>query len=165
MFCNPYHKLSLKIESHGNDVAVIEKPFMCCCPALLPCCLKEATIFRINNGSREEVGYLRQPYFGGCIEPVIDVFNKKGGELNGKVKGPCLCLGGFCSSNFKFYDAKGFEHAKIKRDGVAQKGILRSSATTSDRYELSFEDNSLQLDGKCNSDGRKLTCIDLVSTS
>ena len=59
----------------------------------------------------------------------------------GKVKGPCCCLGGsFCASDFKLLDKNHVEHAKFRRDGALGKGILRSAATTSDRYELDFED-------------------------
>lgn len=66
----------------------------------------------------------------------------------GKFKGPCICLGGFCSSNFLLMDKDNIEHAKIKRDGVAQKGLIRSAATTSDRYELTFEDGQMKIEEK-----------------
>lgn len=146
--CNPYHALSLKITASGNDVAEIEKPFKCCCPAILPCFLKEATVFRIDRGEKKEVGYIQQPYCGGFLEPELNLYDRKGGELTGRVKGPCVCLGGLCSSNFKFYDNNGIEHAKIKRDGVAGRGIVRATATTSDRYELTFEDQKMPIEEK-----------------
>lgn len=150
--CNPHHGLTLKIsDKGGHDVALIEKPFKCCCPACIPCFLKEATIFKIENGNPQQAGYIRQPWCGGFLTPVLDVYDRKpedGGKTTGKIKGPLCCLGGWCSSDFKFNDPKGMEHAKIKRDGVAQKGVIRSSATTSDRYELTFEDKSLDVDEK-----------------
>jgi hypothetical protein len=98
--------------------------------------MKEATIRRLNPDL--EIGYIKQPCFAGGFSPHIDVYDKKGGEKVGQIKGPCCCLGGFCSSNFTLHDKKGQEHAKIKRDGVAQKGIIRSAATTSDRCFIYF---------------------------
>ena len=53
-----------------------------------------------------------------------------------------------CASDFKLLDKDHVEHAKFRRDGAMGKGILRSAATTSDRYELDFEDKSMSADEK-----------------
>ena len=82
------------------------------------------------------------------MKPQIDVYDVKGGKKIGSIEGPCCCMGGFCSSDFKLYGEDGVENAKIKRDGAYQKGLLRSAATTSDRYELSFENDKLTLENR-----------------
>ena len=53
-----------------------------------------------------------------------------------------------CASDFKLLDKDHVEHAKFRRDGAMGKGVLRSVATTSDRYELDFEDKSMSADEK-----------------
>lgn len=140
VFCNPNHALVLKVTQNGSEILEIEKPFKCCCPAFLPCCQKEATIRKTNPP--QEVGYLQQPFCGGFFSPVIDVYDKKGGEKVGKIEGPCCCIGGCCSNNFKLLDGKGLEHAKIKRDAKL------NVTSTADRYELAFEHKSTTLDDK-----------------
>ena len=88
VFCNPNHALKLKItdKSH-NEIAVIEKPFKCCCPACLPCFLKEASIYKIEGGNPVDVGLIKQPWCGGFFTPVLDVYDKKvedGGATTGR---------------------------------------------------------------------------------
>lgn len=154
LFCNPNHSLKLSITDTRSktELAYIEKPFKCCCPAFFPCFLKEASIYKVEGGNPVDVGLIKQPLCGGFFTPVLDVYDKKpedGGAINGKVKGPFCCLGGsFCASDFKLLDKNHVEHAKFRRDGALGKGILRSAATTSDRYELDFEDKALSVDEK-----------------
>ena len=103
--CNPAHELVLKVTAsrhgQGHTVLQIVKPYRCCCPAVLPCCQKEATVYRNRGKDLLEVGYIQQPLFAGCLRPSLDIYDKKEGARVGSVTGPICCIGGqFCSTHW-----------------------------------------------------------------
>jgi len=124
----------------------ISKPFRFCCPAICPCFQKDITVTRLPE--KKVIGYVQQPLCGGFWTPTLNVYDQPGGQYLGYVQGPCCCIGGCCSSDWKLYDANGREHVKVKRDGFAELGLARSNFTTSDKYEVTFEDKSLSVDDK-----------------
>lgn len=90
LFCNPNHSLKLSITDTRSktELAYIEKPFKCCCPAFFPCFLKEASIYKVEGGNPVDVGLIKQPWCGGFFTPVLDVYDKKpedGGAINGRL--------------------------------------------------------------------------------
>jgi hypothetical protein len=128
------------IDKNGPEVLRLEKPFMCCCPVLLPCCQKEATL-KINNGT-ETVAYFQQPLFGGCFTPTIDIYDRQGGSKLGYMTGPCCCVGGFCDSNFEVFNASGASVAKFQRMGVSDMGDAAKLMTSdADRFGINFDPN------------------------
>ena len=149
MLCNPNHKITLTARAKNQDTELLKitKPFKCCCPALLPCCQKDILIERQGSESKV-IGHAIQPCFAGFYQPRIDVYDGPGGQLKGKVVGPNCCIGGCCSSKWYFYDTKGEEDVKIKRDGFAEVGLARSNFTTADKYEVTFEDPTHTVDDK-----------------
>ena len=122
MMCNPNHELKLKVSATENgqevDVMEIVKPFKCCCPAVLPICQREATIYRIRGEDRWEIGYIEQPWMAGWFRPDLDMYDKRNGALTGRISGPCCCIGGqLCSSDWNFQNNQGERHAEIIADG------------------------------------------------
>jgi hypothetical protein len=53
-------------------------------PVLGSSCQKEATV-KLTNG--ETIGFVQQPCLGGGFTPVINVFDKQGGELQSVLTG------------------------------------------------------------------------------
>jgi hypothetical protein len=148
--CNPNHTLKMEWfngKDSKNSLLDIEKPFKCCCPAFGPCCQKEITVKR-KVPEEEVIGYVQQPFCGGCFTPTLNVYDKPGGSSLGKVTGPCCCIGGMFGSDWRFFDKSGQEHLKVHRDGCCANGCCRTMGTTADKYEIGFEDKSLPLDEK-----------------
>jgi hypothetical protein len=128
------------IDKNGPEVMRLEKPFMCCCPVLLPICQKEATL-KVNNGSTT-VAHFQQPMFGGCFTPQIDIFDQAGGTKVGQLTGPCCCVGGLCESKFEVFNASGTSVAKFERAGVDSFGDAGKLLTSdADRFAINFDPN------------------------
>jgi hypothetical protein len=126
------------IDKNGPEVLRLEKPFMCCCPVLLPCCQKEATL-KINNGM-DTVAYFQQPMFGGCFTPTIDIYDRQGGSKIGYMTGPCCCVGGFFDDKFEVFDATGSSVAKFQRMGASDVGDVAKFLTSdADRFGIHFD--------------------------
>ena len=122
VLCNPNHELKLKVSTteKGREMDVMEivKPFKCCCPAVLPMCQREATIYRIKGNDRWEIGYVEQPWMAGWFRPDLDIYDKRNGATMGRISGPCCCIGGqLCSSDWNFQNNNGERHAEIISDG------------------------------------------------
>ena len=101
-------------------VFMMEKPFMCCCPVLLPYCQKEAT-FKEANGN--VIGFFQLPLFGGCCIPTIDMFDRAGGTKIGQLTGPCCCVGGgCCRTKFTVSTAAGVQVATLERQRIDSLG-------------------------------------------
>ena len=156
--CNPNHALKLGIKSwdghtEGKDIMLsIERPFKCCCPAVAPCCRKEITVSRnVGNDTSKVIGYVRQPCFGGCFKPKLDMFTNEGGEDLGSISGPCCCLGG-CLGGHKFQvlNKFGTEIGIVNHLGIVGNGIGRTLFTDADRYQIDFKNKNENIDMKLN---------------
>ena len=154
MLCNPHHKIELNwsAPSYGKDTVIqVIKPFKCCCPAVASCCQKEIQVWKQQGGANTKmIGYVQQPWCGGCFTPTLEVYNNNEDDKSniGYVSGPCCCIGACCSSHWDFKDPKGHEHVSMKRGGAMDVGIARNAGTNSDRYDVTFEDNSITNESK-----------------
>ena len=111
MFCNPNHKLSLSITETKSktEIARIEKPFKCCCPACLPCFLKEASVLKVEGGNPVDVGLIKQPWCGGFFTPMLDVYDKKP-EDGGVINGTKLYIDRFHCCHYLYHYYECYEH-------------------------------------------------------
>ena len=141
-FCGPNVEAKVYFKSmdqFGPNMFLMEKPFMCCCPALLPFCQKESTFKEVNGNA---VGYFQVPMFGGCCVPTVDMYDKSGGTKIGQLTGPCCCIGGLCDSKFTVTNATGVQVATFQRMGVDSMGdAARMMLTSADRYSMQFAPN------------------------
>eukprot|EP00602_Paraphysomonas_sp_CaronLab_P010966 CAMPEP_0185017494 /NCGR_PEP_ID=MMETSP1103-20130426/437_1 /TAXON_ID=36769 /ORGANISM="Paraphysomonas bandaiensis, Strain Caron Lab Isolate" /LENGTH=241 /DNA_ID=CAMNT_0027546927 /DNA_START=39 /DNA_END=765 /DNA_ORIENTATION=- len=150
--CNPYHALKLHISSDSDgkksgNILEIEKPFRCCCPALLAPCQKSITVSRVQP-KREVIGYVQEPCLGGVLRPKLKMYREKHGRPLGTVSGPCCCIGGCCKSEFEVTSPEGHPLATIKRGGVSDMGIRRALLSNSDKFQIQYTDNSIPVDDK-----------------
>jgi hypothetical protein len=73
-------------DMNGPVIFQMMKPYKCCCPVFGPCCQREATV-KLQNG--EDIGFIQQPCLGGGFKPVIHIYDKKDGQLQSTLTGPC----------------------------------------------------------------------------
>jgi hypothetical protein len=146
--CNPNHEMKLdwKAQSGGPILLEMRKPFKWCCPAICPCFQKEMELYRMQPAEKK-IGKVKQPWLAGGLRPEMHMFDGQDQQV-GTVNGPCCCIGACCSSQWDFKDNNGKEHVKMKRGGMADVGIARSAGSNSDRYEITFEDQTMNIDEK-----------------
>ncbi|KAJ9469805.1 Glycine-rich protein A3 [Diplonema papillatum] len=159
-WCQPSHALQLHITDAmtGQQVMVIDRPFKCAttCPAWLPFCLQEATLYTGSDpeNTSAAIGESKQPTCGGFFSPQVNV-SGPGQDPFAVIKGPTCCFGGLtemcCDQEFKVLrgednDAEVAQITKEKPENLSQ--AMTEIATDSDLFTLKFKDPSLQQNQK-----------------
>lgn len=138
--CAPNHALTLdfhSINEQGPILFRVEKPFKCCCAAIAPPCQKEATIKLTND---KVIGYIKQPWLGGCFTPTLDVYDHEGGSHLGTLTGPCL-LGSLCSTTFELKDPNGSKIATfVKKSPQDLQEFVKASMSDADKFTLQWNE-------------------------
>lgn len=161
--CNPAHELKLNFtdSTTGQQIAVAHRPFKCCqqCPAWLPFCQQEASLFMGTDHENESqrVGISKQPCCGGLFTPSMGVH--MGNEETppfAMVEGPLCCFGGMtemcCDQDFPISGGEGGKDGSVgmivkeKPESMGQ--AMAEIMTDSDLFTLTYKDVTMDQNQK-----------------
>eukprot|EP01061_Rhynchopus_euleeides_P039037 TRINITY_DN66957_c0_g1_i1.p1 TRINITY_DN66957_c0_g1~~TRINITY_DN66957_c0_g1_i1.p1 ORF type:complete len:316 (+),score=136.89 TRINITY_DN66957_c0_g1_i1:90-1037(+) len=157
--CNPAHALKLTYTdvATGQQVLETDRPFKCVqgCPAWLPFCQQEASLFTGSVESGQMMGVTRQPCCGGLFTPSVNAMIGEG-EPFATVEGPMCCFGGMtemcCDQNFPISSGEGGGDGNVgmitkeKPESLSQ--AMKEIMTDSDLFTLDFKDPTLDQNKK-----------------
>lgn len=150
--CNPNHKLSLHVYapevSHTEEVMVFDRPCKCgqCC-ACCNICRQEMIAYdgpSSKVGGRSQVGYIKQPIFGGGFSPKLEVMDRDGDEPYATIESNAMCCiaGICCDHTFTIKDPEGNEIGKIVKQKPSNFQELATEAISdADVFAIEFQKN------------------------
>jgi len=143
--CNPNHALKLHVYapdevSHTDAVMVFDRPCKCgqCC-SCCDICRQEMTAY---DGEGGQVGYVKQPLFGGGFAPKLEVMEREGEEPYATIESDAMCCiaGLCCDHNFVVKDDEGNEIGRVvKQKPSSFQELAVELASDADVFAIDFK--------------------------
>jgi len=143
--CNPNHELKLHVYapaevSSSEEAMVFDRPCKCgqCC-ACFNICRQEMIAY---DRTRNQVGYIRQPFMGGGFSPKLQVMERDGEDPYATIESTAFCCiaGLCCDHTFVVKDPTGNEIGRIVKQKPSNfQELATELASDADVFAIEFQ--------------------------